>query len=116
MYVRLLITLFLFSNLAWSGENCPPDNPQGIAENTLCIKHYLPIINPKNVDYGRGHLSHHGYTVRPERPGVGFIFRDKLLPKGEFYTNVSVGDESGGIRVETNTGRQFQNLNDVSEQ
>ena len=88
-------------------EACPPNNPSGLSENTLCIRHHLSLFKKENIDHGSGVYAHHGPTVDPLRPGVGTPFNDKKLEGNEFYTSVSVGDKTQGIRVETNKGTVY---------
>lgn len=119
MIFRIIaLFLVLFQPNRASAENCPPSNPSGVNENTLCIKHYIDIIDSEYIDYGSGRLSHFGTPTNPLRPGVGTIIKDKPLPSNEFYTKVSAGDlaQGEGVIVETNKGEFFQNLNVVSEQ
>ena len=115
-----IITIFLvlFQPNEALADTCPPSNPSGVDENTLCIKHYIDIIDSKYIDYGAGRLSHFGEPTNPLRPGVGTIIKDKPLPSNEFYTKVSAGDltQGEGVIVETNKGEFFQNLNEVPEQ
>ena len=115
-----IITFFLvlFQSNEALADTCPPSNPSGVNENTLCINHYIDIIDSKYIDYGAGRLSHFGEPTNPLRPGVGTIIKDKPLPSNEFYTKVSAGDliQGEGVIVETNKGEFFQNLNEVSEQ
>ena len=116
--INSLVYLFFLSFFALKSyaQSCPPNNPTGLNEDTLCIKHYIDIINPNSIDRGSGTLSHFGPAIDPIRPNVGTIFKDNPLPSNEFYTNVSAGDLHQGIRIETNKGRVFQNLNTDSEQ
>ena len=115
--IIVLFLVLLQPNKA-PAETCPPSNPSGVNENTLCIKHYIDIIDSKYIDYGSGRLSHFGEPTNPLRPSVGTIIRDEPLPSNEFYTKVSAGDltQGEGVIVETNKGEFFQNLNVVSEQ
>lgn len=114
-YILFVLLVLLQVNKSFA-EACPPSNPSGLNENTLCIKHYIDVIETKYIDYGSGRISHFGEADNALRPGVGTIFRDTPLPSNEFYTRVTVGDSIQGVKVETNKGRIFQNLNDTSEQ
>lgn len=119
MFFRIITLFFvLFQPNEALADTCPPSNPSGVDENTLCIKHYIDIIDPKYIDSGAGRLSHFGAPTNPLRPDVGAIIRDKPFSSNEFYTKVSTGDlpQGEGVKVETNKGEFFQNLNDVSEQ
>ena len=117
IYCIIFVLLALLQANNSFAESCPPSNPSGLNENTLCIKHYIDIIEPKYIDYGSGRISHFGESDDALRPDVGTIFRDKPLPSNGFYTGVTAGDLGGsiqGIKVETNKGRIFQNLYDTS--
>ena len=108
-YFFLFISL-LFANfytIEAYANKCRPNNPNGVQENTLCIKHYINKIKKAHVDFGRGIYSHHGLSLDPLKPESGTYFQDKRFSNNEFYTKVGAGDESNGIIVETNKGRVF---------
>ena len=112
-YFHVLIILLCASTFAPSfvlSEECMPNDPGGVNENTLCIRHYISIIKKKNIDYGSGVYAHYGAEVDPLKPGIGTPFNDQKLEENEFYTSVSVGDNSNGIRVETNKGTIYTKL------
>jgi len=88
-------------------EECSPNNPSGVNENTLCIKHYSSLFKKKNIDFGSGVNAHYGPPIDPLRPGIGTPFNDKRLDGNEFYSSVSAGDQVNGIRVETNKGKVY---------
>ena len=103
----LLFCSFHSAEIFVRSEECSPNNPTGVNENTLCIKHYAPLFKKKNIDKGSGVNAHYGPAVDPLRPIVGTPFNDKKLGGNEFYSSVSAGDQSNGIRVETNKGRVY---------
>ena len=88
-------------------EECSPNNPSGVNEDTLCIKHHSSLFKKKKVDVGSGMNAHYGPPVDPLRPGFGTPFNDKKLDQNEFFSSVSVGDKTKGIRVETNKGTVY---------
>ena len=112
--MKIFLPLLFFcglSSLAPSSfsEECSPNNPTGVNEDTLCIKHYSSLFKKKNIDFGSGVNAHYGPSVDPLRPGIGTPFNDKKLGGNEFYSSVSAGDQTNGIRVETNKGRVYVN-------
>ena len=98
--------LYPFAPSSFS-EECPPNNPAGVNEDTLCIKHHSSLFKKKNIDFGSGVNAHYGPAVDPLRPGIGTPFNDKKLGGNEFYSSVSAGDQVNGIRVETNKGKVY---------
>ena len=115
MFSRIIVLfLIIFYPSKSPADACPPSNPSGLNENTLCIKHYIDIIESKYIDYGSGTLSHFGEPSNPLRPGVGTIIRDKPLPSNEYYKKVITGDlpddRGEGVIVETNKGEFFSEL------
>ena len=107
--INLFLPFLLFCSLFYFAassrpEECSPNNPSGVNEDTLCIKHHSSLFKKRNIDHGSGVNAHYGPPVDPLKPGVGTPFNDKKLDGNEFYTSVSVGDKTKGIRVETNKG------------
>jgi len=105
--IKLYIFLFLTTNIILKADTCSPNNPDGVNENTLCIKHYINEIDSDHIDYGSGMNAHYGPPMDPRRPNIGTYIQEKKFKKNEYYTEVTTGDGVNGVRVKTNKGRIF---------
>ena len=111
--IKVFLPFLFFCSLYYSAhssfsEECSPNNPTGVNQDTLCIKHHSSLFKKKNTDFGSGVNAHYGPSVDPLRPGIGTPFNDKKLVGNEFYSSVSAGDQTNGIRVETNKGKVYK--------
>ena len=107
MKVYYLLSIIIFNSILNNqirAEQCIPSDPLGENPGNLCPNQYMPHIDRKFHVIGHGTAAFQGASNDIRYPGKKVI---NSPIRSDFFTNVSSGDNSNGVRIMTNNGKVF---------